>query len=79
MTRDFQKKRDTLKALKKKAESRNPDEFYFNMVSTQKVVRTNVAKSYGTLSLSVGAYVLIFAVQSKCYGRMRWKEITVKS
>nr|KAG5710955.1 hypothetical protein BaRGS_013689 [Batillaria attramentaria] len=35
--REYQKKRDTIKALKKKADNKNPDEFYFNMVSTQKV------------------------------------------
>ncbi|XP_071114090.1 probable U3 small nucleolar RNA-associated protein 11 [Haliotis cracherodii] len=34
---DFQRKQRTLKALKRKAEDRNPDEFYFNMVKTQKV------------------------------------------
>jgi len=33
---DFQRKRDTLKKLKRKAEDRNPDEFYFNMVKTKK-------------------------------------------
>ncbi|XP_041352576.1 probable U3 small nucleolar RNA-associated protein 11 [Gigantopelta aegis] len=34
---DYQKKQNTLKVLKRKALNRNPDEFYFNMVKTQKV------------------------------------------
>ncbi|XP_061193352.1 probable U3 small nucleolar RNA-associated protein 11 [Saccostrea echinata] len=34
---DFQRKQNTLKVLKRKALNRNPDEFYFNMVKTQKV------------------------------------------
>ena len=32
---DFQRKKKTLKALKRKALDRNPDEFYFNMVNTR--------------------------------------------
>ena len=36
--RDFQKKKDSLKLLKRKALDRNPDEFYFNMVKTVKKV-----------------------------------------
>jgi hypothetical protein len=32
---DFQKKRDVIKDLKRKALERNPDEFYFNMAKTQ--------------------------------------------
>lgn len=32
---DFHHKRDTLKALKKKALNRNPDEFYFHMVNSR--------------------------------------------
>ncbi|XP_064629489.1 probable U3 small nucleolar RNA-associated protein 11 [Lineus longissimus] len=32
---DFQKKQSTLKALKRKALDRNPDEFYFKMVKTK--------------------------------------------
>ena len=35
---DFQKKKNSIKALKRKALDRNPDEFYFNMVKTQKMV-----------------------------------------
>lgn len=34
---NFQRKQNTLKSLKRKALERNPDEFYFNMVKTQKV------------------------------------------
>ncbi|XP_033740751.1 LOW QUALITY PROTEIN: probable U3 small nucleolar RNA-associated protein 11 [Pecten maximus] len=34
---DYHRQQNTLKALKKKALNRNPDEFYFNMVRTQKV------------------------------------------
>ncbi|KAK3089560.1 hypothetical protein FSP39_004626 [Pinctada imbricata] len=33
---DYQRKQNTLKFLKRKALDRNPDEFYFNMVKTQK-------------------------------------------
>lgn len=33
----YQRKQNTLKSLKRKALDRNPDEFYFNMVKTQKV------------------------------------------
>ncbi len=33
--RDFQKKRETVIDLKRKALERNPDEFYFNMTKTQ--------------------------------------------
>lgn len=36
--RDFQRKQNTIKRLKRKALNRNPDEFYFNMVKTQKLV-----------------------------------------
>lgn len=32
---DFQKKRDVIKDLKRKALEKNPDEFYFNMAKTQ--------------------------------------------
>ncbi|CAL1536419.1 unnamed protein product [Lymnaea stagnalis] len=35
--RDFHKKEDTIKKLKRKAEDRNPDEFYFNMTRTKKL------------------------------------------
>ncbi|XP_005098547.1 probable U3 small nucleolar RNA-associated protein 11 [Aplysia californica] len=34
--KDFHKKEDTIKKLKRKAEDRNPDEFYFNMTRTKK-------------------------------------------
>jgi U3 small nucleolar RNA-associated protein 11 len=34
-SRDFQKKRETIVDLKRKALERNPDEFYFNMTKTQ--------------------------------------------
>lgn len=34
---DFQRKQNTIKRLKRKALNRNPDEFYFNMVKTQKL------------------------------------------
>ncbi|KAJ8315859.1 hypothetical protein KUTeg_008009 [Tegillarca granosa] len=34
---DYQRKQNTLKSLKRKALDKNPDEFYFNMVKTQKV------------------------------------------
>ncbi|KAK3609139.1 hypothetical protein CHS0354_032665 [Potamilus streckersoni] len=34
---DYQRKQTTIKVLKRKALDRNPDEFYFNMVKTQKV------------------------------------------
>ena len=40
--RDYQRKQNTLKVLKRKALDRNPDEFYFNMVKTQKVVSSFV-------------------------------------
>jgi hypothetical protein len=33
--RDFQKKRDLVKNVKRKIQERNPDEFYFNMVNTE--------------------------------------------
>ena len=36
--REHHKKRDKIKALRRKAADKNPDEFYFNMVSTEKVV-----------------------------------------
>jgi len=36
--RNYQRKQNTLKSLKRKALDRNPDEFYFNMVNTQKMV-----------------------------------------
>lgn len=36
--RNYQRKQNTLKSLKRKALDRNPDEFYFKMVKTQKVV-----------------------------------------
>ena len=32
---DYHRKEKTLKALKKKALDKNPDEFYFNMVRSQ--------------------------------------------
>ncbi|XP_070190514.1 probable U3 small nucleolar RNA-associated protein 11 isoform X2 [Littorina saxatilis] len=35
--RDYNKKKEKIKALRVKAANRNPDEFYFNMVSTEKV------------------------------------------
>ncbi|XP_059166976.1 probable U3 small nucleolar RNA-associated protein 11 [Physella acuta] len=35
--KDFHKKEETIKKLKRKAEDRNPDEFYFNMTRTQKL------------------------------------------
>ncbi|RUS76084.1 hypothetical protein EGW08_016158 [Elysia chlorotica] len=35
--RAFHKKEETIKKLKRKAEDRNPDEFYFNMTRTKKV------------------------------------------
>lgn len=35
---DYHRKQNTIKALKRKALDKNPDEFYFNMVKTQKVV-----------------------------------------
>ena len=34
LRRDFQKKRDVIKDLKRKVLERNPDEFYFNMTRT---------------------------------------------
>ena len=34
---NYQRKQNTLKSLKRKALDRNPDEFYFNMVNTQKM------------------------------------------
>lgn len=34
---DYHRKQNTIKALKRKALDKNPDEFYFNMVKTQKV------------------------------------------
>ncbi|BFZ00083.1 hypothetical protein BsWGS_03122 [Bradybaena similaris] len=34
--KSFHKKEDTLKKLRRKAEDRNPDEFYFNMTRTKK-------------------------------------------
>ena len=38
--RDHQRKRNTLKALKRKALDKNPDEFYFKMVNTRMEVST---------------------------------------
>lgn len=37
--RDYQKKHETLKHLKRKAQEKNPDEFYFNMTRTEMKVR----------------------------------------
>ncbi|XP_076449346.1 uncharacterized protein LOC143285804 [Babylonia areolata] len=46
--REHHKKRDKIKALQKKAAERNPDEFYFNMVSSQKVDGVHQAKTTET-------------------------------
>ncbi|KAK6989529.1 U3 small nucleolar RNA-associated protein 11 [Biomphalaria glabrata] len=35
--KDFHKKEETIKKLKRKAENRNPDEFYFNMTRTKRL------------------------------------------
>lgn len=37
---DYHKKQNTIAALKKKALEKNPDEFYFNMISSQLQVRS---------------------------------------
>ncbi|KAL8622227.1 hypothetical protein ACOMHN_043750 [Nucella lapillus] len=42
--RDHHKKRDKLKVLRRKAAERNPDEFYFNMVSSEKEDGVHQAK-----------------------------------
>lgn len=42
--RDHHKKRDKIKVLRKKAADRNPDEFYFNMVNTEKLDGVHMVK-----------------------------------
>lgn len=37
---DYHKKQNTLAALRKKALDKNPDEFYFNMISSELQVRS---------------------------------------
>ncbi|KAM7421288.1 hypothetical protein PAMA_015437 [Pampus argenteus] len=41
---DYHKKQNTLAALRKKAQDKNPDEFYFNMISSQLQDGVHVAK-----------------------------------
>lgn len=61
---DYHKKQNTLAALRKKALDKNPDEFYFNMISSELQVRslkhslaekkkTNPKKSAGTYWISM--------------------------
>lgn len=42
---DYHKKQNTLAALRKKALEKNPDEFYFNMISSQLQVKSAAAAS----------------------------------
>lgn len=65
---DYHKKQNTLAALRKKALDKNPDEFYFNMISSQLQVRSlkrSLAKhptktpkdtNWNSLLLSIDAY-----------------------
>ena len=49
---NYHKKQNTLAALRKKAEQKNPDEFYYKMVSTQlKVSGLRPAVTVGTSDL----------------------------
>ena len=70
MSRDHNKKQAKIKVLQKKAADRNKDEFYFNMVNTERVVRmlcrlSPASPLYPASLLSVLALFMVITVGCK--------------
>ncbi|XP_048771445.2 probable U3 small nucleolar RNA-associated protein 11 [Ostrea edulis] len=72
---DFQKKQNTLKRLKRKALSRNPDEFYFNMVKTQKVDGVHQEREETEPSHTEAELKLMFSQDQKYVTMKRTSEL----
>lgn len=47
--KDYNQKQATIKKLEQKAAFKNPDEYYFKMVNTQKVVSTEKPSNWSTI------------------------------
>jgi len=74
---DFQKKRETIKDLKRKVQEKNPDEYYFNMVKTRVKEGTHQLKN--TFKEYTDEEIQLMKTQDKNYikfhGQMEKKKI----
>ncbi|KAL5009601.1 hypothetical protein ScPMuIL_011906 [Solemya velum] len=72
---DYQRKQNTLKALKRKAQDRNPDEFYHNMVHTQKVEGVHQQKESDVAECSEDQLKLMYSQDLRYITMKRTSEL----